>query len=137
VDRPPFETIFMNLAEKLSLRSTCSRLSVGAVITSADFRRVLAIGYNGNAARLPNECDSNTPGACGCLHAEENACISCNEPRTTPKVFFCTHLPCKMCAKRIINLGGVVRVVYGAVYRRRDGADVLITSGIVLEHFER
>jgi dCMP deaminase len=137
VDRPSFETIFMDLAEKLSLRSTCSRLSVGAVITSADFRIVLAVGYNGNAAGLPNACDSNTPGACGCLHAEENACISCTEPRTTPKVFFCTHLPCKMCSKRIINLGGVVRVVYREDYRLRDGAEILITSGIVLEHFDR
>lgn len=79
--RPSFETIYMNLAIKLSERSTCARLQVGTVITTTDFRKVLAIGYNGNASGLHNGCDSTEVGACGCLHSEENAIINCDVSR--------------------------------------------------------
>ena len=51
-ERPSFESIYMGLAEAMAERSTCSRLKVGAVITSTDYRKVLAVGYNGNAARV-------------------------------------------------------------------------------------
>lgn len=123
--RPPFETIYMELAANLSLRSTCRRLGVGCAIVSADFQRVLSIGYNGNAAGLPNDCDSEEPGSCGCLHAEDNAIIKCREPSTTPKIVFCTHLPCKACAKRIINLGGVKKVIYLNDYRLKESIQLL------------
>lgn len=123
--RPSFEVIYMKLAWLLSERSTCLRLQVGCVITSTDFRRVLSVGYNGNATGLPNECDSSEPGACGDLHAEENAVINCCEPRSTPKIVFCSHLPCKLCAKRLINLGGVQKVYYDQDYRLRDGFEIL------------
>lgn len=118
--RPRFETIYMNLATGLSARSTCRRLAVGCAIVSADFQRVLSVGYNGNAAGLPNDCDSEEPGKCGCIHAEQNAVIKCGEPRTTPKIVLCTHLPCTVCAKHLINLGGVKRVLYLNDYRIKD-----------------
>lgn len=133
--RPSFETIFMNLAYELSSRSTCKRLSVGCVIVTPDYRKVLAVGYNGNATGLHNGCDSEEPGKCGCLHAEENAVINCDVPRDTKKIVLCTHLPCGMCAKRIIQLGGVVEVMFHRDYRLRDGAGFLSTSGIHLRAF--
>jgi len=107
----------MNLAKDLAKRSTCQRLQVGAVITSTDFRKVLAVGYNGNAIGFPNKCDQNVPGACHCLHGEENAIINCDAPRNTEKFVFTTHIPCPMCAKRIINLGGVKKVFFETDYR--------------------
>ena len=55
--RPSFETIYLQLAQILAARSTCSRLQVGTVITSLDYRKVLAVGYNGNATGLTNGCD--------------------------------------------------------------------------------
>lgn len=128
--RPSFEEIYMRLAWAMSTRSTCRRLSVGCAITSLDFRQVFAVGYNGNATGLPNDCDTETPGLCGCIHAEENACINCTAPRNEMKVVFCTHLPCKMCAKRLVNLGGIVRVLYDKDYRLREGLDVLSAAGI-------
>lgn len=115
----------MDLAKLMASRSTCRRLGVGAVITSSDFRRVYSIGYNGNASGLPNDCDSDEPGKCGCLHAEENAVINCDVARSLPKILFCTHLPCVMCAKRIINLGGITRVLYAEDYRVRDALKIL------------
>ena len=118
--RPSFEDIYISAALRMSQRSTCARLRVGCVITSEDSRYVFGIGYNGNATGLPNECDSTEVGNCGCLHAEENAVINCRSSRAERKVVYCTHLPCKLCAKRLINLGGVMRVVYLNDYRIRD-----------------
>jgi len=128
--RPSFREIYMRMAHEFARRSTCKRLQVGTVITSVDFRKVLAVGYNGNASGLPNECDREEPGNCGCLHSEENAVINCDAPRETPKLVFCTHLPCVMCAKRLINLGGVRTVYYAQDYRKRDAIDLFARAGI-------
>jgi dCMP deaminase len=131
--RPSFQQIYLRLAETLSARSTCKRLQVGTVITSTDFRKVLAVGYNGNATGLQNSCDRDEPGNCGCLHSEENAVINCDSPRSLEKVAFVTHLPCVQCAKRLINLGNVKAVYYGQDYRIKDSLDVLKSVGIHVE----
>lgn len=128
--RPTFQTIYLRLAFALSARSTCKRLQVGTVITSTDFRKVLAVGYNGNATGLPNACDREEPGNCGCLHSEENAVINCDSPRHVEKIVFVTHLPCVMCAKRLINLGNVREVYYGQEYRLRDSLRLFDEVGI-------
>jgi dCMP deaminase len=130
--RPTFEEIYMRLAVTLAERSTCKRLKVGTVITSTDFRKVLAVGYNGNASGLHNGCDRDEIGNCGCLHSEENAVINCDSPRSTEKVVFVTHLPCAMCAKRLINLGNVKRVIYAHDYRTRDSVDLFAQVGITV-----
>lgn len=122
----------MRLAVTLAERSTCKRLKVGTVITSTDFRKVLAVGYNGNASGLHNGCDRDEVGNCGCLHSEENAVINCDSPRSTEKVVFVTHLPCAMCAKRLINLGNVRRVLYAHDYRSRDSVDLFAQVGITV-----
>ncbi|GAC1475755.1 MAG: hypothetical protein PVSMB8_00810 [Vulcanimicrobiaceae bacterium] len=128
--RPSFADIYMAFALKLSERSTCSRLQVGCAIVSADSRYVYGIGYNGGAAGLENECASLEPGNCLHLHGEENAIINCTAPRSASKVVFVSHLPCVMCAKRLINLGGVARVHYAHDYRIRDSVDLFARAGI-------
>ncbi|MFA4971358.1 MAG: deaminase [bacterium] len=133
--RPSFEAVYMALAREIARRSTCRRLQVGTVITSTDFRKVLAVGYNGNASGLPNTCDRDESGVCGCLHSEENAVINCDAPRYEKKIVFVTHMPCPMCAKRLINLGGVQRVWYGEAYRDQDGLKLLATAGIPYARF--
>lgn len=128
--RPSFELIYLNLAQSLAQRSTCHRLRVGTVITSTDYRKVLAVGYNGNATGLHNGCDREETGNCGCLHSEENAVINCDSPRHVEKLVFVTHLPCVACAKRLINLGNVKKVFYAQDYRIRDSIAVLQSVGI-------
>ena len=134
--RPSFEQIYLELARTLADRSTCVRLQVGTVITSTDYRKVLAVGYNGNATGLANVCDREEPGNCGCLHSEENAVINCDSPRHVEKIVFVTHLPCVACAKRLINLGNVRKVYYGEDYRLRDSIEVLRSVGIVVGQVE-
>ena len=134
--RPSFEEIYMRLAHSLAQRSTCSRLKVGTVIASTDFRKVLAIGYNGNATGLPNKCDRDEVGNCGCLHSEENAVINCDSPRYVEKYVFVTNLPCIMCAKRLINLGSVKKVFYHHDYRKKESLELFRQVGIEVEKME-
>jgi dCMP deaminase len=131
--RPSFQRIYLDLAKVLAQRSTCHRLAVGTVITSTDFRKVLAVGYNGNATGLHNGCDREEPGNCGCLHSEENAVINCDAPRQVEKYVFVTHLPCVQCAKRLINLGSVKAIFYGQDYRIKDSVEILKSVGIRVE----
>ncbi|MBN21291.1 MAG: hypothetical protein CL678_08380 [Bdellovibrionaceae bacterium] len=135
--RPSFEEIYMQLAKTISARSTCKRLQVGSVITSTDYRKVLAVGYNGNATGLQNSCDRDEPGNCGCLHSEENAVINCDAPRFIEKVVFVTHLPCVHCAKRLINLGNVQKIYYDQDYRIRDSIALLESVGIQIQKLEK
>jgi dCMP deaminase len=132
-NRPSFQDIYMRLALMMAERSTCARLNVGCIITSPDFRYVYGTGYNGSTSGGPNDCDLHgeaAVGACGCLHAEVNAVINCCTPRSSPKIVFCSHLPCKMCAKALVNLGGVQKVFYNMDYRNREGLLWLTQAGI-------
>jgi dCMP deaminase len=144
MSRPSFEDIYMNMAHEVAKRSTCVRTSstgelmhVGCVIVTPDFRKVVSLGYNGNASGLPNECDSDVPGSCGCIHAEANAAVNCDVPRATRKLVFCTHLPCANCSKLLINLGGVGRVYYAKDYRIRTSLALFNQVGIEATMLDR
>ena len=133
--RPSFEEIYLHLAASLARRSTCRRLKVGTVITSVDFRKVLAVGYNGNASGLPNCCDRDEPGNCGCLHSEQNCLIKAGA-QLPGKVMFVSASPCVMCAKMIIN-ANVTRVYYREAYRDPAGLDVLRQAGVEVIHYNQ
>ncbi|MDA3930128.1 MAG: deaminase [Prolixibacteraceae bacterium] len=135
--RPSFQELYMDFAFSISRRSTCNRLNVGTVITTTDFRKILSIGYNGNASGLPNQCDREEPGNCGCLHSEENAVINCDSPRSVEKIVFVTHLPCSACAKRLVNLGNVKTVYYAEDYRKKDSIEILEQCKIEVIRFQK
>ena len=52
--KPSYEEIYMELAEKLALRSHCVKAQVGAVLTKDT--RIVSLGYNGPPAGTHN-CD--------------------------------------------------------------------------------
>src|SRR5579864_111832 len=134
-DRIPIEEVYMRMAEELAKRSTCARLQVGTVIATPDLTQVLGIGYNGNARGLPNRCDTAQPGACGCIHSEQNALIKAGA-QLPGKVMFVSASPCVMCAKMIIN-ANVGRVYYREAYRDPAGLDVLRQGGVEVIHYNR
>lgn len=135
VTRPPLFEVYMRMAEGLAKRSTCRRLQVGTVITDAALENVVAIGYNGNARGFPNDCDSPTPGACGCIHSEMNALVKA--PGQLPgKVVFVTDSPCVMCAKLMIQ-ANVTHLYYRAPYRNPAGLEVLEQGGVAAVHYGR
>lgn len=127
--RPSWDDIWIRLAESLSRRSTCERLSVGCVVVSADNSSVLGIGYNGGPKGLNNGCLSLTPGACGHLHAEINALIKANYRDAFPKKAYVTTEPCYGCAVALVN-ADVQEVCYRYSYRSHDGLDLLAAAGV-------
>jgi len=133
--RPSFDEIYMNLAVDLAKRSTCKRANVGCVIVSIDNQRVLAIGYNGNYKHGPNQCDSDEPGNCGCIHAEDNACIKLNYNDSSKRKLYTTTSPCITCAKRIIN-AEIEEVIYLNAYRKTEGLQLLQSRGIFVKQLE-
>lgn len=102
--------------------AACDRAQHGCVLTTPDLN-IVAYGYNGPASGLPNQCERPTEqGNCGCVHAEQNACI---KAPPGPKFAFITMQPCERCAACLVN-AGVELVVYG------DGAHREVTEGTAL-----
>ena len=135
VDRPPLYEVYMRMAEELAKRSTCARLQVGTVLTDPTLENVVAIGYNGNVRGFPNECDTDVPGACGCIHSEMNALVKA-PGALRDKVAFVTASPCVMCAKLMVQ-SNVSYVFFREAYRIRDGLDVLERGGVTPVHYEK
>jgi dCMP deaminase len=140
--RPNFEEIYMAFAQSLARRSTCERLQVGCVITTSNYRQVVAIGYNGGPAGGRNECKRDehgevVPGKCQHLHGEQNAIIGCTH--IGPKIVFVTHQPCEMCSIALVNLsaaaGPIEKVIYAEPYRDASGLEVLQQAGIPVFHY--
>ncbi len=135
VTRPPLYEVYMRMAEELAKRSTCSRLRVGTVITSATLEHVVSIGYNGNARGFPNRCDSAEVGKCGCIHSEMNALVK-SPGELRDKVAFVTASPCVMCAKLMVQ-ANVSHLFFREAYRLPAGLEVLEQAGVVVVHYER
>jgi dCMP deaminase len=135
VDRIPLYEVYMRMAEELAKRSTCARLQVGTVITDRRLEHVLGLGYNGNARGFPNQCDTETPGACGCIHSEQNAVVKA-DGHERGKIAFVTASPCVMCAKLLVQ-ANVTHVFYREPYRKPDGLEVLKQGGVKTIHYVR
>lgn len=120
------------IAAVVSLRSTCSRLNVGAVLSREG--RVISLGYNGAPAGV-DHCDhtNDRPGD-GCakaVHAEANAIAFAARygVATDRSVLHVTHMPCRKCAELIIN-AGIREVDYEHPYRDPSGIILLEEGGV-------
>ncbi len=125
---------WMSVARTISDRSYDPRLKVGAIIVSDDNTQVLSIGYNGNYKGGPHEHESTEPGKSGFIHAEVNALVKCDFNFPKKKHMYVTHMPCKDCAKLIIN-AEICRVVWETPYRITDGVELLASVGIEVFSF--
>lgn len=125
--RPPWDIYFMEIAHLVSNRSTCLRRQVGAVIVKD--KHILTTGYNGAPYGLKH-CEEvgclrekmKIPSGerhelCRGLHAEQNAIIQSALHGISIKegMLYCTHQPCILCAKMLIN-AGIKRIVYEGEY---------------------
>jgi dCMP deaminase len=135
-ERPSWDEYFMQIAMDVATRSTCLRRQVGAVIVRD--RRILTTGYNGAPMGLPHcltvGCHLVNGHCIRCLHAEQNAIIqgAYFGVRTDGSVLYCTHQPCNMCAKMIVN-AGITKVFIGGEYPDEFALEVLRTAGVPLE----
>lgn len=125
--RPSWDDYFMEIAETVAKRSTCLRRQVGAIIVRD--KRILATGYNGTLTGLPH-CEivgcirekKNVPSGqmqelCRGLHGEQNALLfaAANGVDIKNATIYCTHQPCVLCAKMIIQ-AGITRAVFKGEY---------------------
>jgi len=125
--RPTLDEYFMEIAEVVAKRSTCLRNKVGAVIVRD--KRILSTGYNG-APRDMEHCleigcirdkqniaSGTRHELCRAVHAEQNAIIqsALHGVSVEGATLYCTHQPCILCAKMIIN-SKIKRVVYSNKY---------------------
>ena len=113
--RIPWNQYFMAQAVLLSLRSTCTRLEVGATLVKD--RRIIAGVYNG-AVSGDNHCIDHgcyvVDGHCiRTIHAEMNALLQCAKLgiSTDGAEIYVTHFPCLHCTKAILQ-AGIKKIYY-------------------------
>lgn len=104
---------FMGAARAIAQLSTCKRKKVGALLLTPDFTEVLAVGYNGPPAGLPNDSCLDLDAACGCVHAEANCLVKARRHSATGLLLLVTRAPCAQCAALLVNSRAVTRVIYG------------------------
>lgn len=108
-NRIPWNQYFMSQALLISTRSSCERLSVGAVVVRD--RRVISAGYNGSVSGdlhcSENGCKIIDGHCVRTVHAEVNAILQCSKfgVRTDEADIYVTHFPCLQCSKVIIQAG--------------------------------
>ena len=145
--RPSWDKYFMELTHVVAKRSTCLRRKVGAIIVRN--KRVLTTGYNGAPSGLPHCSETgclreqrNVPSGqrhelCRGLHAEQNAIIQAAQHGTSIKgaTLYCTHQPCILCSKMIIN-AGLERIVFKGAYPDELAQQMLKEADIELEQID-
>lgn len=120
---------------------------VGAIIVRD--KRVMTTGYNGAPSGIRNcaekgEClrrKLNIPSGtkqeiCYAVHAEQNAIIQAAKYgiNVNGATLYCTHQPCVICAKMIIN-AGIARVVYAEGYPDAFSLQLFREAGTVIEKY--
>lgn len=145
-----WDTRFMEMATLVSTWSSCfqDNRHVGAIIVKD--KRILTTGYNGapsgiNTCVDRNECIrriNNIPSGtcqefCYAVHAEQNAIIQAARLGVSINgaTIYCTHQPCVICARMIIN-SGIVRLVYKEGYPDKFALQLFEEAGISVERFE-
>ena len=121
--RPPWDEYFLQIANLVSTRSTCSRLHVGAILVRD--RMIISTGYNGSP-RKTDQCDEvghkMTNGHCvRTVHAEVNTITQAayHGISTQKTTLYTNYLPCEHCTKVLIN-AGVERIVFRRLYKNID-----------------
>ncbi|MDD5039089.1 MAG: cytidine/deoxycytidylate deaminase family protein [Dehalococcoidales bacterium] len=113
--RPDADEYFLKIASVVAERSTCRRHHVGAVAVRD--KHILATGYNGAPSGL-RDClelgclrdEMNIPSGerheiCRGIHAEQNVIIQAalHGVSFEGSTIYCTHTPCVLCAKMLVN----------------------------------
>ena len=106
---------FLKIASVVAERSTCRRHHVGAVAVRD--KHILATGYNGAAAGIKGclelgclRDEMKIPSGtrheiCRGIHAEQNVIVqaSLHGVSLEGSTIYCTHTPCILCAKMLVN----------------------------------
>lgn len=141
---------FMEVTLLIGSWSSCYQANrhVGAIIVKD--KRIITTGYNGAPAGIESceerkEClrrKLNIPSGtqqetCYAVHAEQNAIIQAARYgiNVSGATLYCTHQPCVICAKMIIN-AGISRVVYKEGYPDKFSLQLFLEAGVAVEKYE-
>ncbi|SFG87042.1 dCMP deaminase [Desulfotomaculum arcticum] len=147
MQRPSWDSYFMEITTVVASRSTCLRRKVGAIIVRDN--RILTTGYNGAPAGLRHcleiGCLRESQGIpsgerhelCRGLHAEQNALIQAalHGISIAGGTFYVTHQPCVLCAKMIAN-AGIKTIVYQGDYPDKLALEMLAEAGVELKKMD-
>jgi dCMP deaminase len=148
ITRPDVDEYFLKIASVVAERSTCRRHHVGAVAVRN--KHILATGYNGAAAGL-KDClelgclrdEQSIPSGqrhevCRGIHAEQNVIVqaSLHGVSLEGSTIYCTHTPCVLCAKMLVN-AKIARFVSFARYNDDSFIDLFDEAGIEYDTRQR
>ena len=123
--RENIHLFYLRIANLYSKRSTCPKLSVGAILVRNN--RLLAAGYNG-APNNFEHCNKVIPlcyelnNHCrNTLHAEESLIAFCakNGISTKGGVIYITKFPCSECTK-LLYQAGIIKIYYQEDYKNEE-----------------
>ncbi|VVB66609.1 tRNA-specific adenosine deaminase [Candidatus Gugararchaeum adminiculabundum] len=139
-----WDDYFMKIALLVAERSTCRRHHVGAVAVKE--KRILTTGYNGAPANT-KDCielgclrdELNIPSgtrheACRAVHAEQNVIIQAglHGVNVEGATVYCTHSPCILCAKILVN-ARIKKFVTCGSYPDTAALELLKEAGVEFE----
>jgi dCMP deaminase len=124
----------------LALRSTCTRLAVGATIVRD--KRIIAGGYNGSITGgdhcIDHGCYVIDNHCVRTIHAEMNSILQCAKfgVPTSGADIYVTHFPCLQCCKAIIQ-AGIAAVYYAESYKNHPYAiELFEQAGVRVEQVQ-
>lgn len=140
MERISWNQYFMAQSHLLALRSTCTRLMVGATIVRD--KRIIAGGYNGSVSGgvhcIDEGCYIEDGHCVRTIHAEANALLQCAKfgVATEGADIYVTHFPCLQCAKQLIQ-SGIKTIYYAEDYKNSPFAEELFkTVGVETKKVE-
>jgi len=136
-DQDELDKTYLSMAHTWSKLSRATRKKVGCLIVKDG--AIISDGYNGTPKGFDNTCEYNPnpnlhhklitkPEV---LHAESNAItkLAKSTQSSAGATMYITISPCVECAKLIIQ-SEISRVVYGKLYKNKDGLNLLRQAGI-------
>ncbi len=140
---------FMEMAKLVAGWSSCYKPDrrVGAVVVRD--KRILTTGYNGAPSGVSScvergECLRVKQGipsgtrqeVCYAVHAEQNAIVQAAKLGLSLEgaTLYCTHQPCSICSRLIIN-SGIKRVVYDLGYPDDFSLELFEKAGVEIVRF--
>lgn len=134
------DEFLMQVADLISLRATCPRAKVGAVLVQEG--RIISTGYNGSPSGTPHcidkGCILDKEGSCiRTVHAEVNCiCFAAKHGiKTEGSTLYLTLSPCLDCAKVIIN-AGIKKVIYWEKYSHSEGLRLLLEAQVIVKQYK-
>ena len=148
ITRPDFDEYILKIASVVAERSTCRRHHMGAVAVRD--KHILTTGYNGAPAGQKdclelgcirdemNIASGEKQETCRAIHAEQNVIIQAalHGISLEGSTIYCTHTPCVLCAKMLVN-ARIKRFVSFRKYSDDRFIDLFREAGIEIDIKDR